>query len=143
MASGPCLSLMRANHAISTGNLLFTRRLWQQAGPFQPFGYCHDWDFILQALFFTEPAVVVQPLYTYRLHGTNTYRAVRHRHEPELEATMRRFFRRGLHGTSPNPLFPCEANWPGYFEPFAAECRIDMHLRLERGEGRKGWRIYG
>jgi glycosyltransferase involved in cell wall biosynthesis len=136
------LSLMRANHAISTGNLLFTRDLWHQIGPFQPLHYCHDWDFLLQALYVTEPAVVTEPLYTYRLHGTNSFSALTHRQDTELEITSRRFLRRGLTGKSPNPLFPSEANWPGFFDHFVKECHLDMHLRLERGDGRKGWRIY-
>lgn len=136
------LSLMRANHALSTGNLLFTRDLWDRAGPFLPLQYCHDWDFLLQALYFTEPAVVAEPLYVYRLHGANSFSALTHRQATELEITSRRFLRRGLSGRSPNPLFPSEANWPGFFEHFVKECKLDMHLRAEDGLGRKGWRIY-
>ena len=136
------LALMRANYAVSTGNLLFTRRLWQQVGPFQPLKYCHDWDFVLQALFHTEPAVVARPLYRYRLHDSNSYATLSHRAGMELEVAMRRFMRRGLSGRSPNPLFPCDANWLGYFSRFAKTCHLDGHLRTERGDGRDGWRIY-
>ncbi|MDP0928015.1 glycosyltransferase [Paracoccus onubensis] len=133
-------ALMRANVAISTGNLLFTRNLYQQAGPFQPLKYCHDWDFLLQALFFTEPVVVQEPHYFYRLHDTNSFSSLGHVTSIELEETTRRFLRRGLQGKpSPNPLFPCEANWPGYFEHVLRECGYEGHMRREKDGGAAGF----
>lgn len=126
-------ALMRANVAISTGNLLFSRDLYKRAGPFQPLNYCHDWDFLLQALFFSEPAVVHEPHYFYRLHEANSFSTLGHVTPVELEMTTRRFLRRGLLGSpSPNPLFPCEANWPGYFGFVLRECGYDGHMRRER-----------
>lgn len=126
-------ALMRANQAVSTGNFVFTRRLWDLVGPFLPLRYCHDWDFLLQSLFFAEPVLVEEPLYTYRLHARNSYAALTHRADIELEVATRRFLRRGLTGQSPNPLFPSASNWPGLFDLFAAECRVEGHLRMERG----------
>ncbi|WP_170167170.1 glycosyltransferase family 2 protein [Paracoccus methylarcula] len=126
-------ALMRENVAISTGNLLFSRGIYEQAGPFQPLKYCHDWDFLLQALFFSEPVVVHEPHYFYRLHEANSFSGLGHVTPVELETATRRFLRRGLRGRpSPNPLFPCEANWPGYFEHVLRECGYDGHMRRER-----------
>lgn len=135
-------SLLRANRAVSTGNMLFSRRLYEKAGPFLPLKYCHDWDFVLQALYHTEPAVVMEPLYHYRLHGTNSFSALAHVANVETEVVIRRFFRRGLTGRSENPLFPSAANWPGYFELFVRECGYEDFLRRENGDGGRSWRTY-
>lgn len=125
-------ALMRANIAVSTGNLLFTRRLYDRAGPFQPLKYCHDWDFLLQAIFFTEPVMVPAQHYRYRLHQTNSFSSLGHVAMLELEVATRRFLRRGLQGgASPNPLFPSEANWPGYFGKVLRDCGYDGHLHKE------------
>ncbi|WP_151720967.1 glycosyltransferase family 2 protein [Gemmobacter serpentinus] len=115
-------ALLRANIAISTGNFLFTRRLFDQAGPFQPLRYCHDWDFLLQALFFTEPVAVEAPLYTYRLHGHNSFASLGDVLAEETAVVIRRFLQRGQSGPSPNPVFPCAANWPGFFDIFLRDC---------------------
>lgn len=115
-------ALLRANIAISTGNFLFSRRLFEQVGPFQPLRYCHDWDFVLQALFFTEPVAVEQVLYSYRLHGHNSFASLGGVLEAETSEVMRRFIARGHSGPSPNPLFPCATNWPGYFAAFLQGC---------------------
>lgn len=134
------LSLLRANHAVSTGNLLFTRTLYDRVGPFLPLKYCHDWDFVLQSLFDCEPAVVMEPLYGYRLHGSNSFSGLTHLAEMETEVVLRRFFRRGLMGGSRNALAPTPGNWPGYFETFVAECGYDSFFNRENGEGLAGWR---
>lgn len=116
------LALLRANIAISTGNFLFSRRLFDLVGPFQPLRYCHDWDFLLQALFFTEPAAVEEVLYTYRLHGHNSFASLGGVLEAETAAVIARLAARSRSGPSPNPLFPSAANWPGYFAAFLQDC---------------------
>lgn len=133
-------ALLRANQAVSTGNLLFTRVLYDRIGPFLPLKYCHDWDFVLQSLYDCEPAVVMEPLYGYRLHGTNSFSGLAHLAAVESEVVLRRFFRRGLLGGSHNPLAPTHRNWPGYFDVFIAECGYQGHFRRENGEGVTGWR---
>ena len=115
-------ALLRANIAISTGNFLFSRRLFDLAGPFQPLRYCHDWDFLLQALFFTEPVAVEMPLYTYRLHGHNSFASLGGVLAEETAQVIARFLQRGQSGSSPNPVFPSAANWPGFFEIFLRDC---------------------
>ncbi|MCA2011146.1 glycosyltransferase family 2 protein [Cereibacter sphaeroides] len=126
-------ALMRLNVAISTGNLLFSRRLYDRVGAFRPMKYCHDWDFLLQALWWTEPVVVRQELYRYRLHGTNSFSSLGYLAATEIEAVLRRFFRLGLRGASPNPLFPCAFNWPGVFELYVQQCGHLTFLDRERG----------
>ncbi len=135
-------ALLRANHAVSTGNLLFSRALYQRIGPFLPLKFCHDWDFVLQSLHHCEPAVVMEPLYGYRLHGANSFSDLAHLAGVEREVVLRRFFRRGLLGGSRNPLAPTRANWPGYFDVFIEECGHGAYFRRENGEGAAGWRTY-
>jgi hypothetical protein len=60
------------NHAISTGNLVFLKSLWEQVGGFSSHRYIHDWDFCLRALLRSEPVFVDEPLYLYRIHASNT-----------------------------------------------------------------------
>jgi glycosyltransferase involved in cell wall biosynthesis len=65
-------ALVLHNHAITTGNLFFSRELFTALNGFRDFRYNHDWDFCLRALWLTEPVRVDQPLYRYRFHGRNT-----------------------------------------------------------------------
>lgn len=134
-------ALLRENLAISTGNFLFSAALARKVGHFQPLKYCHDWDFILQALIHTEPVAVMEPLYLYRLHGQNSFRAYQNLAEIETEVVLRRFFRATVRGTTPNPLCPSPTNWPGYFETFVRGIEIWRHWAREAGLPVEGWRI--
>ncbi|WP_068300255.1 glycosyltransferase family A protein [Pararhodobacter sp. CCB-MM2] len=127
-------ALMRLNVAISKGNLLFSRQLYDRIGRFSPMKYCHDWDFLLQALWWTEPVVVPQEHYRYRLHGTNSFSSLGYLASTEIEAVLCRFSRLGLRGVSPNRQFPCEFNWPGVFELYVRQCGHLRFLDRERGK---------
>jgi glycosyltransferase involved in cell wall biosynthesis len=133
-------ALMRKNLAISTGNLVFSRRLFDQVGGFIRLSYCHDWDFVLQSVRFTEPVLVRERLYRYRLHGSNSYKALAAHASTESEIVLRRFFRAGLIGTVTNELCPCERNWPAAFTSFVDEMGAAQFLSRERGLGLKSWR---
>jgi hypothetical protein len=61
------------NLAISTGNLVFTRSLYNKIGGFADYRLCHDWDFLLKATQHTEVVSSSLPLYMYRVHSTNTF----------------------------------------------------------------------
>lgn len=135
-------ALLRGNQAVSTGNMIFTRSLFDKVGPFLPLKYCHDWDFILQSLYYCEPAVVLEPLYNYRLHDSNSFSSLSHLAGVESEVVLRRFFRRGLAGVPPNKLFPSKDNWPGLFELFIEECELRAYFDIENGGGAPRWRIY-
>ena len=108
-----CLS---GNAALTTGNFFFTRALWEQVGPFAPLRYCHDWDFLLRAVLHTEPVFVRRPLYRYRLHGANSFRALAGVAEAETEAVLRGYFAALRAGPPANPCAPGPATWPGVFE---------------------------
>ena len=65
-------ALLQDNVAVTTGNLFFSRALFDTLGGFRDFRYNHDWDFCLRALWFDEPHYLDEPLYQYRFHGSNT-----------------------------------------------------------------------
>jgi glycosyltransferase involved in cell wall biosynthesis len=104
------------NAALSTGNLLFTRRLFETVGPFEPLRYCHDWDFLLRALVHTEPVFVRRALYRYRLHGSNSFRSLGEVADTETDRVLRRFFTRLREAPPSNELAPSPIGWPGIFE---------------------------
>jgi glycosyltransferase involved in cell wall biosynthesis len=84
--------LVYNNIAISTGNFMFHRDLLERTGGFCAMRVCHDWEFVLSASYETPLAFVHEPLYLYRLHGTNTFSSSRVQAAFELEQLQSRFF---------------------------------------------------
>jgi glycosyltransferase involved in cell wall biosynthesis len=72
MAPTVGLALLRANSAVSSGNLMFRKWLWHAVGGFRDYRYNHDWDFALRASLVSEPVLVPAALYDYRIHERNT-----------------------------------------------------------------------
>ncbi len=114
-------ALLRNNIAVTSGNLVFTRTLYEKIGGFQPFRLAHDWDFLLQALVHVEPIFVPEPLLEYRTHAVNT------RLQMDADAVndegreiLQRYLARTRDETPANPLAPCEQNWPVYFDLFVS-----------------------
>ena len=107
---------MASNVAISSGNLFFSRALFEAVGGFDDLRYCHDWDFLLRAVLTTEPILVQRPLYRYRLHDTNSYRSLDGVAEVETECVLRRFFETMRLEPPVNRLAPSPHYWPGVFE---------------------------
>ena len=93
-APDPIYLLIYNNIAISTGNLVFRRALLEATGGFCAMRVCHDWDFVLAASYATKVALINEPLYFYRLHGTNTFHGARVLAALELEQLQTRFFSR-------------------------------------------------
>jgi glycosyltransferase involved in cell wall biosynthesis len=134
-------AILRQNVAISTGNFFFSRRLAEEIGGFQPLKYCHDWEFILQALLRTDPVFVEEPLYDYRLHPTNSFRSLQHVAEAETEVVLRRFFREVLNGNITNPNCPSPQNDWGYFEAFLTHAGYHKPWAKEAGLPLPGERV--
>lgn len=134
--------LLRKNLAVSTGNLVFSRDLYSRIGGFLSLKYCHDWDFVLQSLYYCEPAVVSLPLYHYRLHPQNSFKGLAHMAQVETEVVLRRFFRLVVEREPVNPLCPSPWTWPGYFERFVRQRGFARYLDREAGRGLPSWRTY-
>jgi glycosyltransferase involved in cell wall biosynthesis len=113
-------ALLDSNVTISSGNFVFERSLLQDVGEFRAYRHCHDWDFALRALLISEPAYVPRQLYRYRLHSTNSFRALQRAGEEEGGELLSNFFRSAVSGPSSNVLVPCPQSWPIYFERFLA-----------------------
>jgi O-antigen biosynthesis protein len=66
--------LLYGNLTVSTSNLMFTREVWRKIGPFRPYRYNLDWDFVLRCLMQSDLRIhfVREKLLDYRLHGKNT-----------------------------------------------------------------------
>jgi len=67
-------ALVEVNLALTTSNLVIRKAALAAIGPFRPFRYVHDWDFLLRALSRGTVAWVRERLCSYRLHGANTIR---------------------------------------------------------------------
>lgn len=79
------------NIAISTGNFLFSRALYERIGPFADLKYVHDWDFALRSTLVAEPVYVPEDLYLYRLHGSNSFSQLGDIAAIETEAVYARY----------------------------------------------------
>jgi GT2 family glycosyltransferase len=109
-------ALLEANVAISSGNLFFSRALFDGIGGFRDFRYHHDWDFCLRALRVAEPRYVRARTYRYRLHGANTIAESSDAARSEADAVLRDYL---SWATTTDPSdsewTPCMANWGEMF----------------------------
>ena len=106
------------NIAISTGNLVFNRKVWETAGPFRDLAYVHDYDFALAAILDCEPVYVPEDLYFYRLHNTNSFASLSHRSELEMEIVFNRLAARIDANKVKNTRAPTRRNWPEVVDMF-------------------------
>jgi glycosyltransferase involved in cell wall biosynthesis len=114
-------ALLRKNIACSTGNLFFSRSLFDEVGLFRAFKYCHDWDFLLRACLVTEPVFLPEALYDYRIHGANSFAALKVEQYLEPLAIYAHYFAQCRAGNCRNPAAPWFTNWPGLFEQLITE----------------------
>lgn len=113
-------ALLRNNIAVTSGNLVFTRSLYEKIGGFAPFQLAHDWDFLLQALVHVEPVFVPEPLLDYRTHGANTRLSLPDVVDEEGREILRRYLARCEEEVPANRLAPCAVHWPVYFDLFVS-----------------------
>lgn len=112
-------ALLSRNIAVTTGNFFFTKKMLQRIGDFHNYKLCHDWDFILRASLITEPAMIRDPLYFYRIHGDNTFKTLTQDAILEPISLVHDFFQLGKMGHCRNPLAPIPENWPSFFDFFS------------------------
>ncbi len=120
---------LTGNPAISTGNFVFTKNLYKRTVGFNNLRYCHDWDFILQCLYYTEPLFVKEKLYYYRFHGTNTFKSLLEEGVDDTAHVLRNYFDSVRCRKTVNPLAPSPFNWPGYFELFSSLHNYEEHYK--------------
>jgi glycosyltransferase involved in cell wall biosynthesis len=114
----PALSFgfLAQNMAISTGNFVFRRNLYEKIGPFKPLLYVHDWEFIVRAIFECEPAYLSEELYFYRIHSNNSFSRLAHVGEVEGLIVAETFYRMAQNKIPKNMLAPVPYNWPTVLE---------------------------
>jgi len=112
-------ALLHSNIAVSTGNFLFTKKLYVFVGGFKRYKYCHDWAFILNSLKFTIPIFIKKKLYNYRVHKGNTFSKLEHLADQETNSILRDFLNFSVRLTvAPNSNFPCPANHTKDFDSY-------------------------
>lgn len=114
--------LLRNNFSLTSGNLVFTRTLYDAIGGFAHYKLCHDWDFLMKAVLRVEPIFVPKPLMCYRVHDSNTTLSVMGLQEEEGTAAYGAYFTAAAEQPPANRLAPCARYWPGYFERFIDAC---------------------
>jgi hypothetical protein len=110
--------LLRNNFSLTSGNLVFTRGLYETVGGFNSYKMCHDWDFLMRATHYVEPICVESALIDYRVHQSNTLHSTQHLQLEEGIPAINAFIQLGLAEPPPNPLCPGWAYWPLYFDHF-------------------------
>ena len=119
------MGLTRGNSTISTGNMVFTARLYRELGGFRNYKYVHDWDFALRAALITEPVFVPDAYYIYRIHTGNTISELANhsenanKMEGESEQSgpnpLIEFLQKILLGQYTNEKIPSREVWEYYF----------------------------
>lgn len=131
-------AFLGVNRAVSTGNLVFTRRLHRAVGGFRDLPLCHDWDFVLAAALRTEPAFVDRPLYAYRLHGENSFQALAAQAGSEGQAVVGRFIEAVRCGRVRNPTLAAVVTLPAVFRRLLDEAGpgvAEIAAAIDRGRG--------
>lgn len=132
MSSTLGLAMLRANSAISSGNLMFRKRLWETLGGFCDYRYNHDWDFCLRATLQCEPVLVPHPLYEYRIHDRNTITEAAGDPRMEHGKVMAAFVSLAQNQpTWPNSFAPTFANWGGEFIALLGATDALQYLPIE------------
>ena len=120
-----------SNVGISTGNFVFTKELFNRVGEFSSYRYCHDWDFLLRSLLYTEPFCMEQDLYYYRFHGKNTFESLESIGDEESTKILTSILSQMQSHKLSNLLAPSPLNWPIYFELFLYWFNLGRYLKLQ------------
>lgn len=115
-APGLGFVLLGTNFAVSTGNFFLRRSLYREIGPFRDYGIAHDLDFLLRALVVSEPLLLREKLYFYRVHGANTIYSKIQQTEEELTRIYADYLRAVAERAPRNVLAPSPWHWPARFQ---------------------------
>ncbi|MEO5700280.1 MAG: glycosyltransferase [Casimicrobiaceae bacterium] len=116
LAETPGFALLTNNVAVTSGNLFFSRRIFDALGGFRDFRYNHDWDFALRAVALTEPALVPVETYRYRLHARNTIDESSAAARAEADRILGEFLERASSAVPfPSPHAPSGLRWGSHF----------------------------
>lgn len=117
--------LLIDNMAVSTGNLFFSRYLYEKVGAFKDLKLAHDLDFALRAVLVSEPIFLHDKLYYYRMHDSNTLHTVNHLVEIERKAIYQDYLLSISEKPPLNKMAPCHWHWPIAFPKFRNDLMMD------------------
>ncbi|MEA5003583.1 MAG: glycosyltransferase [Christensenella sp.] len=109
------LGAVAENVSISTGNLLFSRSLYEAVGGFKNYKYVHDYDFFLRACLYDEPVYTEETAYLYRLHGENSFLSLHEEGVRENRVVWLEFYREVQKGNVKNNVI---LENPAYVDEF-------------------------
>ncbi len=122
--------LMLGNIAVSSGNIIISRRLYEKLGGYRDFKLAHDWDMLLRVVPHSEPLLVKKYLYHYRLHETNTMHSVNHLLEEETRQIFRDYALTTFVQKPENPHALSLRNWPYSYTGFNHRSVMKDAVRL-------------
>ncbi len=125
----PWFIFLQTNIGLSTGNFFFSRKLFETVGKFMNLKYCHDFDFVLQSLRYTDLVFIDEPLYYYRIHSANTFSSVYDLRFVETEIVLTRYFRTVEFEEVINLNAPCRRNYPLLFEFYIKKFYLDSYYK--------------
>jgi glycosyltransferase involved in cell wall biosynthesis len=65
------------NIVISTGNLFFSKKIWERVGGFNvALSHVHDWEVATKFAILSDPLFIEGEQYLYRLHDNNSYKRI-------------------------------------------------------------------
>lgn len=133
----PSLSFafLKFNCTVTTGNFAVRRDLADKVGPFIALKLTHDWDYVLRVIVHEEPLYVVDALYDYRLHSTNSFSNLEEVAIPETQICLARFFQSVQVSRLANRLCPSPANWPLVFESYVKHFGLSESWNRAKGAG--------
>lgn len=121
--------LLHVNIAVSSGNLFFSKTLYQRIGEFKNLKLAHDLDFLLRAVALSEPIFLEERLYFYRIHHHNTFHQVNSLLSTELKEIYREYVSLVAKAPPENRSAPCHWHWPYTFPATFLELKMDVGLK--------------
>jgi glycosyltransferase involved in cell wall biosynthesis len=110
-------ALLRSQCALSSGNLFFSRRVYERVGDAGNLEHCDGWDFVLRSVLVTEPLFVPEPLYVCSLENRDRIRRWQSLAEPEADAILKNYYFLCRNRPVSNPIAPSPA-WGPFFDAF-------------------------
>jgi glycosyltransferase involved in cell wall biosynthesis len=127
-------ALLSGNLAVTTGNIIFTRKIFEKLGGFKSYRLAHDLDFLMRAVPDFEPGLLREPLLFYRVHDGNTITKYASDTEKELAQIYGDYLLKVEASPPSNELAPSKWYWPNFLFNYSinANIRSFLHGQYEK-----------
>lgn len=99
------------NLAVTSGNLFFTRSLYEKVGEFNRLQWAYAHDYALRALLFSEPLFLNDKSYFYRLGNENQFYHLQHQSQQEMLSVYKDYEQKVSKDPPLNKWAPSHWNW--------------------------------